>query len=241
MNLQGKLHYLYWDLLRYGFRKWSWDLAAKYSDIDGVALMFHNVTNEWVEADESCKCTVAQFINTLLQNKAEGRHFVSVEKMLSIIGSKTTEKFAVVTFDDVSDNFYTNAYPFLKQENIPFILFITTDFVGRPGFLSKEQLLELDKDDLCTIGAHTLTHPMLRNSEKMKEELTESKRLLEEMLGHSVVFMAYPYGRRSSVSRKVMREARNAGYKCAFGTIQSPISDKSSRNLFYIPRIVRNK
>ena len=239
MNLQGKLHYLYWDLLRYGYRKWSWDRAAKHSEIDGVALMFHNVTNEWVDADESCKCTVAQFINALLQNKAEGRCFVSVEEMLSFIKSKSSEKFVVVTFDDVPDNFYSNAYPFLKRENIPFILFITTSFVGRPGFLSKEQLLELDKDNLCTIGAHTLTHPMLRKATKMKEELTESKRQLEELLGHSVDYMAYPYGRQSSVSRKVMRTAKDAGYKCAFGTIQSPITDMSSKNLFYLPRIVR--
>ena len=52
--------------------------------------------------------------------------------------------------------------------------------------------------------------------------------------------MAYPYGRQSSVSRKIIGQAKKAGYKCAFGTIQAPISRMSSKNIFYLPRVVEN-
>jgi len=236
--MKKRLLFLYWEL-RYRYRKRLWDKAARKSIINGVALMYHHVTNEFVDINDSCKCTVAEFINTLLQVKAEGRRFVSVSEMLKLIADKSNEKFAVVTFDDVPDNFYTNAYPFLKQERIPFILFVTTSFIDKPGYLSKEQILDLDKDELCTIGGHTLTHPMLRKVNNSFEELSESKKILESLLGHEVDYMAYPYGRQSSVSTKVMKEVKEAGYKCAFGTIQSPISDTSSKNMFYIPRIVR--
>ena len=239
MDLQNKLKYIYWDLLRYEFRKWRWDRASHNSTINGLVLMFHHVTNVNLDIGESCKSNVVEFINTLLQVKSEGYRFVSVKEMIWLIKSNSSEKFAVVTFDDVPDNFYTNAYTFLKQEKIPFILFITTSFVGKSGFLTEEQILELDKDILCTIGAHTVTHPMLRSVSNSLDELTESKKFLEELLGHSVDYMAYPYGRQSSVSKKVMKEAKKAGYLCAFGTIQSPISDKSSKNRFYLPRVVR--
>ena len=201
--------------------------------------MYHHVTDEYVDINESCRCTVSEFNNAILQTMAEGRCFVSVDKMLDIIKTKSREKFAVLTFDDVPDNFYTNAYPFLRKENIPFILFITTDFINKAGFLTKEQIFELDKDPLCTIGAHTISHPMLRNVTNSMYELSESKNILEKLLGHPVDFIAYPFGRQSSVSRRVMIEAEKSGYKCAFGTIQSPISEKSSKNLFYLPRIVR--
>ena len=233
-----KFSYCYWEL-RYRLRKWLWDRSVKKSKINGMALMYHHVSDMHIDTNESCQCSTAEFINTLLQIKADQRQFVSVDTMMNIIKEKQTIKFAVVTFDDVPENFYTNAYPFLKQEKIPFILFITTSFIDKLGYLSKEQLIEIDRDPLCTIGAHTLTHPMLRNVDNIKEELVKSKALLEEIVDHTVDFMAYPYGRQSSVSKRVMREAKEAGYKCSFGTIQSPITDVSAKNLYYLPRIVK--
>lgn len=236
--MKKKLYFIYWEL-RYRLLKWHWDISARYSDIDGVALMYHHVTDDSVNTSESCKCTIKGFETSLYAITREGRRFVSVDEMLDIIRNKRNDKFAVVTFDDVPENFFTNAYPFLKQEEIPFILFITTGFIGKTGFLTERQILELNKDQLCTIGAHTLTHPVLRKVSNSWEEITESKKILEDMLGHDVDYMAYPYGRQSSVSRRIKRDAERAGYKCAFGTIQSSLSDKSSNNLFYLPRIVK--
>jgi len=238
MQIKSLIQNYYWEF-RYRYRKWIWDRASYNSIINGVALMYHHVTDVHVDTNDSCRCTVSEFKNAILQTKAEGRSFVSVEKMLDIIKTKSREKFAVLTFDDVPNNFYTNAYPFLKEENIPFILFITIDFINKVGFLTKEQLLELDRDSLCTIGAHTVSHPMLRNMTNSMYELIESKNKLEKLLGHSVDYMAYPFGRQSSVSRRVMSEAKKSGYRCAFGTIQSLLSDESTKNLFYIPRMIK--
>ena len=228
---------LYWEL-RYRWKKYWWDKTSKKSVINGLALMYHHVTDDFIDINESCKCKVDEFRGGLNKIQNEGRRFVSVDEMLSILDRKSSEPFAVVTFDDVPDNFFTNAYPILRERSIPFILFLTTSFIGKQGYLSEKQIKELDRDPLCTIGAHTLTHPMLRRVSNSKEELTKAKHILEERLGHSVDYMAYPYGRQSSVSRRIMREARDAGYLCAFGTIQSPITDTSSNNFYYIPRIV---
>lgn len=216
----------------------KWISSVNKSKIHGLALMYHHVTDEDVDIIESCKHKIDNFKDTLLRLKADGYRFVSVDEALEIIHEKRTEKFVVVTFDDVPENVYHNAYPFLKDNNIPFILFITTNFINKEPYLKHEQIKEMDKDALCTIGAHTISHPMLRYSKDALSEMVDSKNFLERYLGHTVDFMAYPYGKPSSVTNKVMKLAKMAGYKCAFGTIETPMTDISVRNIFYLPRVV---
>ncbi len=229
----------YWDFC-YNLKRYWWITSTVNSKVNGIVLMFHHVTDEYIETNASCKCRISRFQEILDKIYSEGRRFVSVEMMIEMIQSKATERFSVVTFDDVPDDFFSNAYPILKKMKIPFVLFITINFIDKPGFLKTEQLLELDKDPLCTIGAHTITHPMLRKVDDSEYEIAESKRQLEQLLGHPILYMAYPYGRQSSVSQKVKIQACNAGYECAFGTIQAPITDTSSKELYYLPRMVRN-
>lgn len=232
-----RLESYYWEF-RYRLRCIIWNIASRHSRLNGIILMYHNVTDQPVDTLKSCKCTVKEFEATLAAHQNDNRVFVSVDEMMELIKNKVKTPFSVVTFDDVPQNFYKEAYPILKRMQIPFVLFICIDFINKEGFLSKEQLLKLDKDPLCTIGAHTVTHPMLRKVKNSTFELEESKKCLENMLGHSIYYMAYPYGRQSSVSHRIMKKANRAGYKCAFGTIQTPISDLSSKSVYYLPRIV---
>lgn len=232
-----RLSSYYWEL-RYRIRKWLWDRASKSSTINGIALMFHHVSDKHVDINESCQCTINHFKQVLEKLQREGRSFVSCDTMMTMIRNKDNTPFTVVTFDDVPDNFYINAYPILKQQGIPFVLFITSNFVGKPGYLTKKQLRELDKDSLCTIGAHTISHPMLRRVKDSYYEISESKKYLEALLLHPVNYFAYPFGRQSSVSGRIKKEVRRAGFTCAFGTIQSKISDTSTKSFYYIPRIV---
>ena len=215
-------------------------LFSKFSRSYGVALMYHHVTDEDIDTIEACKCKIALFERTLNTAKAEGYRFVQIDEALQYIRDRMKIKFAIVTFDDVPDDVYQNAYPILKKLRIPFTLFMTTDYIDKPGYLTKEQLKEMDSDPLCTIGAHTKSHPMLRKISNSWEEMSESKKILEKILGHPIEYMAYPYGLQSSVSLKVMRQAKEIGYKCAFGTIQTPMSDFSKYFRYYLPRIVWN-
>lgn len=167
-----------------------------------------------------------------------GYEFVSMDTAINLIKNNSNKKFALITFDDVPINAYYNAVPILEQMKIPYTFFITTGYIGTTGFLNSEQLSLLDANDLCTIGAHTISHPNLRYSDNLYEELRESKQFLESLLGHSVNYLAYPYGRQSSVSHRVRRTAKKIGYECAFGTIESHINDISARSLYYLPRVV---
>lgn len=88
------------------------------------------------------------------------------------------------------------------------------------------------------LWAHTLTHPMLRRVENSYEEIRKSKENLEQILHKSISYFAYPYGRQSSVSHRIMKEAKQSGFYCAFVTIQAPLSDISRKSIFYLPRMV---
>lgn len=229
-------HYI--DIAIYLMHKYYWDLCAHFGNIHGIVLMYHYITDEHINTLANCQHTPAVFEATLKRLMSEGYSFVSLDEMIKIIESKGKKKFAVITFDDIMDNVFTCAYPILKQYQIPFTLFVATGLIDTKDYITLKHLKEMDQDSLCIIGAHTVTHCRLRKVAYSKEELLKSKQQLEDMLGHKIHYLAYPYGWHCDVSKKNMKEAQSLGYKCAFGTIQSPVSDISANKMFYLPRMV---
>ncbi|MDR3328069.1 MAG: polysaccharide deacetylase family protein [Prevotellaceae bacterium] len=62
--------------------------------------------------------------------------------------------------------------------------------------LSVEQILTLSQDNLCTIAAHTETHPRLSvlDYDRQYHEICGSKKYLEQIIGKEVVHFSYPFG-----------------------------------------------
>jgi peptidoglycan/xylan/chitin deacetylase (PgdA/CDA1 family) len=87
----------------------------------------------------------------------------------------------------------------------------------RFGLLVRSELHALVAAGM-TIGAHTLSHPMLSQcpAEIAWAEIAESRACLEAVLQTEVWALAYPFGDGESVTPQVMRMARDAGYKAAF-------------------------
>ncbi|MCS6926617.1 MAG: polysaccharide deacetylase family protein [Candidatus Binatia bacterium] len=75
--------------------------------------------------------------------------------------------------------------------------------------LTAHELLTLARCDLVTIGAHTVTHPLLTKHPLplQREEIRASKEHLEKLLGHPVIGFAYPYGGYTRATLSVVREA----------------------------------
>ena len=69
-----------------------------------------------------------------------------------------------------------------------------------------------------SIGAHTLSHPMLSqlSEERAWFEMREGRSRLEKTLGREVWAFAYPFGGPSSVSQREFSMAEKAGYRAAF-------------------------
>ena len=83
-------------------------------------------------------------------------------------------------------------------------------------------------------GGHTKTHPKLAtlSLENACEEIFESKKVLEEKLGHPLISFAYPYGNLNEDVKKIVKKA---GYSFAVATDSGDIS--FSQDLFQIRRI----
>ncbi|MDC0328069.1 polysaccharide deacetylase family protein, partial [Candidatus Pelagibacter sp.] len=68
------------------------------------------------------------------------------------------EKKILITIDDAFSSFYKFAWPYLKEENIPFILFVSTETVGKNGYMTWDQIKELEKENIAYIGNHSHSH-----------------------------------------------------------------------------------
>ena len=50
------------------------------------------------------------------------------------------EKKILLTVDDAFQSFYDNAWPYLKKNKIPFVLFVSTEPVGNKAYMNWEQI-----------------------------------------------------------------------------------------------------
>lgn len=88
-----------------------------------------------------------------------------------------------------------------------------------------------------TIGAHTLSHPVLgeQSEELACVEIAECLGRLESASGQPVWALAYPFGDPASVGAREFRLAEQAGYECAFVNVGGSIPAEFS--CFSLPRI----
>ncbi len=88
-----------------------------------------------------------------------------------------------------------------------------------------------------TIGAHSLSHPMLaeQSVELARVEVAECRTALEEALGQQVWAIAYPFGEPASVGAREIKLAEEARYECGFVNVEGELDRVSSR--FKVPRV----
>ena len=93
------------------------------------------------------------------------------------------------------------------------------DATMRPDYrtLTPAQTLGLAQGELCRVGAHTMTHPVLAklSAERQHHEIWQSKSRLEQIVGQPVTSFAYPHGLKSDYSDVSVDIVRRAGFDCA--------------------------
>jgi peptidoglycan/xylan/chitin deacetylase (PgdA/CDA1 family) len=106
----------------------------------------------------------------------------------------------------------------------------------RFGLMTVAELRELAASGM-TIGAHTMTHPVLAlaPADVAQEEITECRKRLEAVLGKNVWAFAYPFGDAASVNSENLEMAREAGYLAAFMNFGGGLGADLPR--YAIPRV----
>lgn len=138
-----------------------------------------------------------------------------------------------VTFDDGCETDLLVAAPVLKDLGFGGTFYVTSGFLGRPGYLSHTQLREL-ADSGFEIGCHSKTHPYLTalDSAGLDRELVEAKWEIEQILGRSIEHFSCPGGRWDG---RALEVAQRAGYHTvATSRIQA---NTKSTNLFELGRV----
>lgn len=195
-------------------------------------IMYHDIVADKKHKTVFFDCTTDEFKDQLAFLEAQGAHFLTAEQLHRhlVRGDEVPEKSILLTFDDNYQGFYDNAYPLLKAKKIPSVMFVHTAFVGntKPPHpkMSWETLKALDKEGLVTIASHTVNHPgefEKKPLDVQQTELYDSKRALEDQLGHPVSYLAYPEGRGDD---QTFALAQQIGYTMAF-TVQNGPAEQS--------------
>ena len=133
------------------------------------------------------------------------------------------ERKAAITFDDGYGDNYRSAFPVLKEFGFPAAFFVTTEDVGKKGFMTWDMLREMAAVPGIEIGSHTLEHKSLSDIPEKEawNSLVVSKKILEEKLGREIKAVSYPCG---SFNAKIVEMARGAGY--AYGCAASHVHDR---------------
>jgi peptidoglycan/xylan/chitin deacetylase (PgdA/CDA1 family) len=93
-----------------------------------------------------------------------------------------------------------------------------------------------------TIGAHTLSHPMLAKhpEDAARREIVESKARLEQELGMPIRHFAYPVGDPTSAGAREFTLAKEAGFVSAVTTRPGHLFGEHARHLHALPRVSLN-
>lgn len=209
--------YLFW---RFPALRKTWYLPKRKGF---VALMYHHVGILDDPQAEQFPFTMRPDMleRQILFLKANGYTPISLEELTTACraGKSSIQKPVMLTFDDGYLDNYQNLFPLLKKYNVPAVIFLITDRVGQPGFMSWEQINEMQDSGLVSFGSHTLSHRRLRSltDEEIVREITESKRVLEEKLGRPVTAFCYPFG-AGGFDKRVRPQVFKAGYLFDFST-----------------------
>jgi peptidoglycan/xylan/chitin deacetylase (PgdA/CDA1 family) len=104
------------------------------------------------------------------------------------------------------------------------------------------EIAALDRLDLCTIAAHSLTHPLIALLDRAgaQREIVDSKRRIEEKLGRPVQHFCYPVGDPGAAGPREFEIAREAGFATALTTRPGVLFPEHADHLHALPRLSVN-
>lgn len=194
-------------------------------------LMYHHV------AKEAANLTVTtEFFRKQMEYlRDRGYTVIGMGELIAFFdqGQGLANKPILLTFDDAYDDFFNEAYPILREFSFKATMFTPTGLVNNPGYLSWDQIREMNASGLINFANHTWSHNNLGgNRETVTKEIDLADMQLTEHGLNPLKVLAYPYGSAWGFSQAVAGEK---GYLLGFTT--QPGSILCKKNRLILPRI----
>ena len=147
------------------------------------------------------------------------------------------QKKILLTIDDGFKSFYKEAWPLLKEKKIPFILFVSTESVGKNGYMSWDEIKEIDKFDFTMIGHHSHTHEYLieMTNKNFIDDIEKANKIFLNKIGYIPTIFSYPFGEYS----KFMKNYISQNFELSFGQHSGVIDVNKEK--FELPRFPINE
>ena len=159
------------------------------------------------------------------------------KKFVRDFNNPKIDKKILITIDDGFSSFYEYAWPYLKKNKIPFILFVSTEPIGKYGYMTWNQIKEVEKEDFAFIGNHSHSHEYLIDYDlkKFTEDIEKSIIIFEEEMGYNPIFFSYPFGEYSLEQKNYIKNK----FKFSFGQHSGVID--INKDKFELPRFPINE
>ena len=204
-----------------------------------VSLMYHRFDENKYPTTNIRIYDFKKHISLIKESNLEFVSFAELKKIL-IDQKPYSNKKVLLTIDDGFKSFYENAWPILKEQKIPFILFVNTREINNrhPNYMSWNQIREIYKSGIGTIGAHSFSHEYLVKLTKKEivSDIAKSHQDFKREIRFIPEVFSYPFGEYSSDIKKIVKDFK---YILAFGQHSGVIHQKE--DLFELPRFPINE
>ena len=186
----------------------------------------------------STNIKISDFLKHLEIIKKNDIVFINPKNFEEELRNNKRSRKILLTIDDGFSSFYQNAWPILKKQKIPFILFVSTREVGSFNYMTWNQIREISKEKFVEIGNHSHTHEYLvdESNDVIKADIQKSIDIFKKELGKNSIFFSYPFGEYSSAFKNIIK---NFDFKYAFGQHSGVIDD--TKNFYELPRYPINE
>jgi len=206
-----------------------------YSDDMGtLALMYHRFNENKYPSTNIQMNVFKQQIKIIKDDKY---NFYDPKEFSLNFKIPKKEKKILITIDDGFTSFYENAWPFLKENKIPFILFISTEAVGNFGYMNWDEIREIEKEKFAYIGNHSHSHDYLVdfNEKEFLKDIEKSIKIFKENLGYNPIFFSYPFGEYNNFIKNYIKQ----NFQYSFGQHSGVID--INKDIFELPRFPINE
>jgi len=204
-----------------------------------VVLMYHRF-----DAGVSISTPMDQFKRQIRYLKNHDYHFVTLPEVKEHLerDEPFQERSVLITIDDGYRSTYTRAYPFLRKENVPWVLYVYTEAIqkGYGTSLTWPMIQEMANNGV-DIENHSYSHSKFifdhLTDSWVERELLSPHRLLEEKTGQSSQSFAIPYGMYDRKLIRILR--RDTDYDFVFHIDPGVVDPR--RDDFLLPRFGINR